>query len=81
MDPRLWLIIGLFAVWGLIYLVIGLVKKVTHHVLSGVAVILLAGSMPLFYESHWTGWVVVAIATLLAVAALRMRFTKLFGKR
>lgn len=81
MDPRLAIICDLFALWGLIYLVLGVVKKITHYVLSGVAVILLAGSMLLLNQPGFAGWILVGVATLLAVVALRMRFRELSGKR
>ncbi len=81
MDPRLWIICGLLAFWGLIYTVIGAVKKVTYQLLSGVAVLLLAASMPVLAEPKWTGWVLVVIAIPLAVAAVVMRAMMLFGKR
>ena len=81
MDPRLWIICGLFALWGLIYLVIGIARKVTYQVMTGLAVILLAASMPMLYEPKLFGWLLVAAAVPLGVAALVMRVVALFGRR
>lgn len=81
MDTRLWILCGLFALWGLAYLIIGVTKKVTYQVMTGIAVILLAASMPMLAEPRFIGWVLVAVALPLGVAALVMRFAALFGRR
>jgi len=72
---------GLFALWGLTYLVIGIVKKITHQIITGIAVILLAGSMPLLNQPGFAGWLLVGVAIPLAVASVVMRTLMLFGKR
>ena len=81
MDPRLWIICGLLVLWGLVYLVIGVMKKVKYQILSGIAVILLAASMPVMYQPGFAGWLLVAVAIPLAVAAVVMRTLMLFGRR
>ena len=81
MDTRLWILCGLFGLWGLTYLVIGIAKKVTYQVMTGVAVILLAASMPMLAEPRFIGWVLIVIALPLGVAALVMRVRALFGRR
>lgn len=81
MDPRLWIICGLLALWGVVFTVIGIVKKVTHQVLSGVAVILLAGSMPLLNAPSFAGWLLVGVAIPLAVISVVLRVMLLFRER
>jgi hypothetical protein len=81
MDPRLWIICGLLALWGLVYAVIGAVKKVTHQLLTGIAVVLLAGSMPLMNQPGYAGWLLVGVAIPLAVAAVVMRVLLLFRQK
>lgn len=72
---------GLFALWGVVYLVIGIVKKVTYQIMTGLAVILLSASMPVMNRPGFAGWILVGVAIPLAVAAVVIRFIMLFRKR
>ena len=72
---------GLFGLWGVTYLIIGIARKVTYQIMTGAAVILLAASMPMLTKPQLFGWLLVAAALPLGVAALVMRVSALFGRR
>ena len=72
---------GAFGLWGVVYLVIGIARKVRYQAMTGLAVILLAASMPMMTKPRLFGWLLVAAALPLGVAALVMRVIALFGKR
>lgn len=81
MNSSLWIVCGSFAIWGLVYVVIGIVGKVKHQMLTGAAVILLAASMPVIERNALAGWLMVAAALPPAVAALRIRFRELPARK